>query len=216
MRHAVLGLALLLSACAPRAADPPAPTGFLGDYARLAPGARGELRWVDRGADLAGYAAIWIESVALWGAELAAVPAPPRQELTDRLYRALHDELIKDWILVDKPGPQVLRLRAALSAPRATDFALDTTTRTLPGLRRLAPLGHLTPELALLLSEAAAEVELADSLSGGTLVALLDEPLARHGPGRAVGRWGEVQAAFDLWAEALRFDLQDLRTGRRL
>ena len=98
----------------------PETSGFLRDYSQLTEDddTAAKLSYVNHQANWATYDAIWIESVSMWvNEETAQVESEDREALITFLYQALHDELSKDFRIADGPGPGVLQLRAALTAP---------------------------------------------------------------------------------------------------
>src|SRR5262245_64173747 len=78
----------------------PEPSGFLGDYSGLTAGTGGgaQLLYLAGDAKFAGYQALILDSVTLWGGEhLAKLPQADQQALADRMYRSMHQALAKDW-----------------------------------------------------------------------------------------------------------------------
>ena len=189
-------------------------SGFLGDYSQLRPGASGEaqLVFVAAGADFSAYDAIVIDSVAVWEADGSkAISEEDGKLLTAQLYQALQDELSKDYRIVDRAGPGVLRLRAALSEAKAAKVVRSTVTTIVPTARVLTTVAGVGGDVQALVGRARIEGELTDSVTGRRLMAAVD---ARSG-GKTLrggfGEWKDVRHSFDFWAERLRKRLSELR-----
>ncbi|MBW2423717.1 MAG: DUF3313 domain-containing protein [Deltaproteobacteria bacterium] len=118
----VLGTSLACSARSPRVHT----LGFLGDYAGLAPGHRGQasLIFIDEEADFAGYSALRIEPVIAW-AWPDGDPAEVTASLAQALDAALRLELGREFELVDEPRGGTLRLRTALASKGETHLVLE-------------------------------------------------------------------------------------------
>lgn len=187
-----------------------APSGFLGDYSMLAPGKEGEAQLVYRNpnVDFSRYRAVMIDAVTLWRGEadshLAKLSREDQQMLADRLYRALHTALAKDWTIVEKPGPDVLRVRAALTDAKGSNVPLDVVTTVIPQVRLLATAGGLGADTAATVGKVTAEAEVTDSLTGERLMAGVDERVGTRGLEGVTDKWSDVQMAFDDWGERIR------------
>jgi hypothetical protein len=118
----VLGASLACSARSPRVHT----LGFLGDYAGLAPGHRGQasLIFIDAEADFARYSALRIEPVVAW-AWPDGDPAEVTASLAQALDAALRRELSREFELVDEPRGGTLRLRTALASKGETHLVLE-------------------------------------------------------------------------------------------
>jgi hypothetical protein len=190
-----------------------APSGFLGDYSMLAPGKEGQaqLVYLNPKADFSRYRAVMIDSVTLWRGEgdshLSKLSREDQQMLADRLYHALHSALGKDWTLVEKPGPGVLRVRAALTDAKGSNVPLDVVATVIPQVRLLATVGGLSADTAVTVGKVTGEAEVTDSLTGERLLAGVDERVGTRGIGGVTSRWSDVQMAFDDWAERIRVRL---------
>ena len=191
-------------------------SGFLGDYSELKRNADypAALVYLKTGVPWSEYNAIQLDSVSLWGNdEMKRLDAGDRQRLTDALYSALSRELGKHFALIGRPGPNTVRLRAAVAVVHdAHAAALATVTTAGPHVRAV---GDLSAEVASAMGAATVEVELADSLGNERLAAVVDErtggDILAAKPGFAT--WDDVNAACDSWARkvawrTVRFGVQ--------
>jgi hypothetical protein len=191
-------------------------SGFLGDYSDLREGKGDEaqLVYIRPDVDWARYTAIQIESVTLWrDAKTDDVPPEDQQQLTDYLYKSLHEALSKDYQIVDQPGPNVMRLRAAITEAKGSRVVMDTVTSIVPQLRLLTTIGGMAAGSSVLVGKAGVEAELTDSISGARLMAGLDERQGTKAVRGGIKKWSDVKLAFDYWSERLQKRLAQL-SGR--
>lgn len=189
-------------------------SGFLRDYSDLKAGERGEaqLVYINPDVDWSKYNAVMIDSVTLWrDAETSDVPAAEQQQLTDHLYAAIHKQLSQDYEIVDKPGPGVLRVRAAITEAKGANVAANVVTGVVPQLRMASMVVGLGTNTAVLVGKASLEGEVTDSVSGERLLAAVDQRAGTKWPTTLFSKWGDVEKNFDFWANRLRERLAELR-----
>ena len=114
-----------------------AQTGFLGDYSRLEPGKsdQAQLVYLNPAAEFAGYTKIMIDPVEVRAAEKSKLAKLSEKEVAatvSYLDAAMRRELSKDYTIVDKPGPEVMRLRIALTEARGAKVILNTLSSVIP------------------------------------------------------------------------------------
>lgn len=216
----LLGLSLSLGACqTTRQARSVEPSGFLGDYSMLQEGAKGEalLVYIAPGVDWKSYDKVLLDSVTIWGSEDSSLKDAPKdqlQHLTDLFYKDVYDELAKDYKMVDQPGPGTLRIRLAITEAKGSMVVLDTITSVVPQLRIVTTLGQFALGNSLITGKAAAEVEVADSMTGRRLGAAVDRSYGAKALRGVWSKWDDVDRAFADWAERLRVRLASLREGK--
>jgi len=193
-------------------------SGFLGDYSNLRKGDKDEpqLIFIHPDVDWARYDAIHIESVTLWRNERTDdVPKEEQQFLADFLFHALHTQLSKDYKMVDEPGPNVLELRAAITEAKGSKAVMNTITSIVPALRTLTTIVGMSAGTSALVGKAGIEGEITDSMSGGRLMAALDQRQGTKAVRGGVKTWSDVKLASEFWAERLRERLATL-SGRSI
>ena len=102
----------------------PDESGFLRDYSQLTESedTAARLGYLNPRANWSRYDTIWIESVSMWAnSETSEVTPEDRQMLIDYFYKALDEELSKDFRIADGPGPGVLQFRAALTEAKGAN-----------------------------------------------------------------------------------------------
>ena len=107
-------------------------TGFLSDYARLrpAPGGEGMLCWRDASVDWKRYDKVLIERIQVYlkpGAKPNPIDPTDLKMLLDYFHGALVKAITPEAQIVNTAGPDVLRVRIAL-----TDLASTNTWRASP------------------------------------------------------------------------------------
>lgn len=207
--------AAALGACAQsqQARETEAASGFLGDaYPMLHEGSAGEALLVYRkdGVNWAGYRQAHLAPVTIWATDASAFqdfsPAD-RQALANRFYAVTYAELEKDYQMVGAPGPGVLEVQLALTDAQASNPALDTVSTVMPiGLAASTLTGVVTGKPSFV-GEAQAEGRVLDGASGELLAAAVDRRVGGKSIADSVDSWGDVEAAFQHWAQQLRYRL---------
>ena len=196
-------------------APPPDMSGFLDDYSLLREGGANDVHLIYRNpkADWRAYNAVMLEPVTLWRSgrrSLQPVPEEDLLRLVTDFQHAVRTHLEKDFRFVDQPGPGVMRIRLGITDARASDPVLDVLTAS-HGTGRPHPAGSgaLDPETRRFLESAVIEGEIRDSQTN----VLLAEGVDRRRREVPVSEtWGQVDQAFDFWAERMSAKLER-RTG---
>ena len=197
-------------------------SGFLGDYSQLRPGTGDEAKliYIDPSADFGRYSQIMIEPVQLWQSEdpdsaLGSLSKEDQQLLVDYLYTSLRDKLSKDYLLVDKPGEDVLRIRCAITEARKSKPVLDLVSNLTPfGLgitygKRIAFGTHTSVGLVT------GELEMLDGATGQRIAAAVDRRAGTKVLRGKFATWGDVKDAFDYWARRVQTRLAELRAHQQ-
>jgi hypothetical protein len=195
-------------------------SGFLDDYTMLKEGSWSQplLIYINPDANklCKKYTKVLLEPVSIWvksESSLEDVSEEDRQMLTDYLYDSLKEALAKDYEVVDRAGPGVLRVRSALTEAEGSWVVLDTVTSIVPMALGVSGLKLLTFGTASFVADASIELELEDSMSQMTLAAMVDRRAGGKGWSRKFNKWGKVEKAFDYWAEKVQLGLDKCRAG---
>ena len=204
-RLALALVALQLAGCAATRGrrGAPAESGFLGDYSQLAPAKQVQLGWVNPAAQWSRYAAVELDSVTIWaGSEAAALDPKERQMATDLLYRALHEELGRRFVVVDEPRADAVRIRAALTSAKGAKVAMRTVSSVVPQMLVLSTVTGLSADAATTVGSASVEIEAVDAVTGERLAAAVDSRAGTKNPfaARTDQKWGDVEEASRFWA----------------
>lgn len=193
----LLIVVLLLGGCAASSMNEFEPSGFLVDYSQLTHGGEGRaaLTYVDPGVDFKKYDSLMFDRVSVWlspEAENRDIDPVVFKEMSDYFLNALVDAVKDRYSVVDQPGPNVLRVRAAITDVEPSD-----------------PIAKALSVDNIGTGGAEAEFELLDSMSSERLAAAVD---SRRG-GKPASRdvWEDTKDAFDQWARRFRERLDDAR-----
>jgi hypothetical protein len=187
--------------------SPPPRSGFLPAELPLVadPECASRLWWEADGVDWSRYKRVMIDevTVSLHGEALARTKttAEERRTLASNFRQIVVKELGGSYPVVAEAGPDVLRIRAALTDVAPTDRLTNAATLAAVGVP--FDLGGASVEAAFL-----------DSRSGQLLAAVVDRksgnPLKTLD---GLTRWDHAKTAFTLWAKELR-DALDQSHGK--
>lgn len=218
----VLVAGLLLAGCSQTAAPepsviqratgetpaPPPPTGFLGnDYSLLTPPAEGSdqkamLRYVNPSANWGSYNKIMIAPVTFWANDDSKVSAADQQALCDYAYNVFVKDLGKNFVIVDQPGPGVLKLSAALTDATSAVPVLRSVSVVVPQARALSLIKMAATGTYAFVGSAQGALKLNDSTSGQLLAAAVDKRVGGTSVTNVVVfQWGDAEHAIDYWAD---------------
>jgi hypothetical protein len=186
---------------------PPPPTGFLGsDYSLLTPPAAGTdqkamLRYVNPSVNWGSYNKIMIAPVTFWAADDSKVSAADQQALCDYAYAVFVKELGKNFIVVNQPGPGVLKLSLALTDATSAVPVLRSISVVVPQARLLSAIKMAATGTYAFVGSAQGALKLNDSQSGELLAAAVDKRVGGTSIKNVdVFQWGDAENAIDYWA----------------
>lgn len=211
----VIAAGIALAACAAGQAGKAKPSGFLGDYSRLGKGGEGQalLVYVDPNARFSSYRKMIIDPVTIWrNADTKDIAPNEAQDLIDDLDDVLRMTLDDDYQLVKEPGPDVLRLRVAITEAEGSWRVIDGRLgdELDPDLRAVTPK-EPSEETKSFVGKAGVEAEILDSASGTRLAAAIDRRVGARTLKPEKNAWSDVEHAFRYWADRLRDRLAELR-----
>lgn len=190
-------------------------SGFLGDYSQFEEGGGNEalLYNINPNVDWASYSEIMLDPVTVWKDEQTKDVAPEDlQKLADFLYAKLFEELSKDYTMVDQPGPGVMRAAIAITEAEASAPVMDTITSFIPHFRLLTGAkGLMVGGKPGFVGSASLEGKLTDSVSGTSLLEVLDRRAGTKNISGVTSQWNDVERAYIFWAEKLRWRLCERR-----
>jgi len=196
-------------------------SGFLTNYSQLKDqgGDTAALSYIDPSVDFREYNKIMIDPIRAYAkdpeSKMAKLPKEQQQVLLNYFDAALREELKDDYILVNQPGPGVLRLRIAITEAQGSKVVLDTISTVLPiGLVASAGKALITGK-HLNVGEIGAEVEGIDSMTGKRVFAAVDARVGRKITFRfdKWSKWHTAKSAMDYWAERMEERLSEMRAS---
>jgi hypothetical protein len=202
----------LLAGC--KSAPEQSQAGFLGDYSQLkpAPDREGVMLYVDQGFDFRPYNKLMFDPVQVLVTPTPdQPPVPPEvvQRIGLQFQQSLAQNLAPAYQIVDQPGPDVLRVRAAITGlesakppPGAVDFL---PVKALFNVSREATVGG--PRVAEMKAELEVLAPGNKRVAAATVSRRGDETLPQGGE----ITWDSLTPITDYWARNFRSRLDQLR-----
>jgi len=182
-------------------------SGFLGDYSKLQAGPEGGIdqRYIKEGVDFKKYNKIMLDQVRFYFKNDAAdkgIDADEMKELSDTFNRAVIDALGSAYPLVAKPGPNVMRIRVAITDMELPNRALNTITTVVPVGLAISTIKSGITGKGTFVGEISMEFEVLDSTTNEVLA----EGVDRRSGGKidSMSKFGTADEAFKFWAQRLR------------
>ncbi len=211
----VMGIAFFV---ATSFAAEPKYSGFLGDnYKNLQPGPEGgaKMRWLKPGVDFTKYNKLMVDSVIFYIAddsEDKGINAEEMKELTDAFNQEIVNALKDKYPIVAEPGPDVARLKIAITGVKKSKPVVSTITSIIPvgigiSLIKKGVSGSYTGS-----GGTQAEFMALDSMTNEVIVAAVDERSA--GYTERFTSLGAAKDAFKTWAEKIRKFMDDTRGAK--
>ena len=192
---------------------------FLGNYAKdLQPGPKGGVkeRWLKPGVDFAKYNKVILEHVVFFfdeSSESKAIDTSELDDLAKKCDLSLVKALEESYPIVTEPGPDVVRLRFAITDLKPSKPAagvVSTVTMVTPAglgvnLLKKGVAGTWT-------GSGATKVEFlaVDSMTDEVIAAAKDERSA--GLTERYTKFGSVEEAFKYWGERLKKFMDEARS----
>ena len=211
-------LALLIGCASTKQARSMEQAGFLGDLAPLMQkGKEGEALLVYKSPRVAliprgTYKKMLLEPVTMWGPPAAEHNTAPQKEIqavADMLYSLMYQSLSKDYEMVSAPGPNILRIQAAITRADQSYVVLRAVS-TIPAPMNVLALGSLLKDLGTgkppFVGEASIEGKISDAATGEILGASADRRVGkRHLDSHSFDSWDDVHQTLAFWAEQVRY-----------
>lgn len=198
-------------------------SGFLGDiYPKLRKGKEGEALLVYKpdkidSARFARYTKILLDPVTIWRGEESrekGVPQEDIQVLADHFYSLLYLTFEQDYEMVQKPGPNTLRIQVAITKLEESMVVLDVVSTVVPQARALSTLKGLATGKPAFVGEASVEAKVSDAQSGRILAAVVDRRVGKKKlEAEVFDTWGDVNEILEYWSKQARFRLCEARGG---
>jgi len=218
MHAAVLSvLALAVAGCSSTKEGNPKDikfSGFLGDYSQLKPGGPGKAAfayWAP-GLSIVKFTKVMVDPPEAWVSDeqRKKISEENLSYLLTSLDTAMRDSLGAKWELVDRPGPDVLRIRLAIANATSATGALTPFTRIVPfGLITSLGVNEATGSY-LNVGAVNGEMEVVDGGTGKRLAAFVDRREGTGSMGSAFSDWGDVVDACHYWSDRLANRLVEL------
>ncbi len=185
-------------------------SGFLKDYSGLQKGPEGgpDLVYKKPGVDFSKYKKVMVEPVVFYlkkDAEAKGIQPKVMAELEDAFEKEIVKELNGAYPMVDKPGPDVLRIRIAITDVEPSNPALGTVGAVMPAGMAINLISNVTTGSSVNVGSASMEAEFLDSETGEVVGKVVDHiEGSTYDTATLKGKWGHTKKAFQQWAKMLR------------
>lgn len=192
-------------------------SGFLDNYADLKEGRKGGVNKVyfKEGVDFKKYNKIMLDHVVFFfsaDSKYKGVHPDRLQKLADAFHIAAAETLEGSYPLVDKPGPDVMRIRIAITDVVPSKPGLNLIVTAMPGGFGVKALKKATTGSHSFIGNTAMEAEILDSLTNTQIALAMD---SRGKGDKIIGltegltKWGDVKDVFKFWAKRLKIWLDE-------
>ncbi len=194
-------------------------SGFLLDYSQLKPGKGDQalLAYKNPQAAWGMYTKVIVDPVEIYmtpGADLRSDAKEERTALATYFTASLREELKKNhFTIVSQPGPDVLRIRTALTDGDQSEVLLDTVSTVMPIGLAVSTLKRVAVGSDTSVGFAQAEAEVLDSRSSTRLAAAVDKRYGTKALRAKFGSWNHAKEAMDHWSEQMAERLVEWGAG---
>lgn len=211
---AVTAAVIALAGCAGGGSTDMHQSGFLSDYSKLSAveGTSGTYRYIDRSVNLRPYTKVLVEPaqvILVPGSDASQVSPDAMKRLGEAVRMEFVGALLSGYQVVNQPGPDVIRVRLAVTGIQpvkpdlgATDFipikAVFNVARDASGY---------APQVA----ELSAEVEVLDPAGRVVGQAVSTRKADKTLPQGEKITWKDLQAIVAVWGKSFRQNLDMLR-----
>jgi len=177
-------------------------SGFLVDYSQLKPGPKGGIARVYRrdGVDYKKYSKIMMDHVVFYFKDDAAdkgIDPLEMAELSHKFHKEVQAALRGSYPLVEEPGPDVMRVRVAITN-------LELPKRSLKSI--MTGKGPGVGEISM-------EFESLDSVTGQRIAAGVDQRTGTRL--ESLRRFSTAEDAFKFWAQRLRLRMDEVQGKKK-
>jgi hypothetical protein len=184
-------------------------SGLLGDYSHFHPDPVKPSTLIYRSDkhNLGEYEKLIFDPILVFfspQAEYKGIQPDELKKLTDYFRTAIVKAIQDVYPITDKPGPGVLRLRAAITDLAPTKPVLATVTTISPFALVTTGIVEHFKGAPPFYAQVQIEAELIDSQTGERVVGYVSRKAGQKDPVKAVSKWKDVEGAFDYWANDLK------------
>jgi len=198
--------AMLLAGCA--TTNTATQSAFLGEYSKnLKPGSgegQPKMIWIAQGVDFSKYNKVMVDYVIFSFAddsEYKGIDANTMKEIADAASLVLVTRIQQDFPVVSQPGPDVLRVRTAITDLKQSKPVLSSVTSVIPVGMAISLVKKGATDSWSGSGATTAEMMVLDSMTNQVIGAGVDERAA--GFTERFTRWGSTTDAFEFWADRL-------------
>ena len=203
----MIGIFGTLMGCA---TQPKATSGFLGEYPVFEAGVKGvDKRYLKKGVDFRKYNKVMLDEVVFYlkdDAEDKRIQPSEIEALSEEFYLAFLEELGDIYPLTETVGPDVMRLRIAITDLEPSSPVSGTVSTVVPIGLGVSILKKAATGEYLGIGSATMEGEVLDSTTNERIAAVIDQ---KPGGKLDIGEMSPAKSAFQFWAKRLRAFLDE-------
>ena len=210
---------LFLSGCASTpsgagASGPDTYSGFISDYSKIRPveGREGVQRHIDRSANLKSYNKLYIDPVQIFVSAdntYKGVQPDAMMRVTGAFYKAFVDSVTPAYQVVNAPGPDVLRVRLAITGVQPVSPPLGVTD-FIP-IKAIYNAGRAAAGEAPRMAELSAEIEVLDGQNRQVAAAVVTRKSDSTLSQADRITWSDLSPIVYAWAKQFRQSLDEVR-----
>lgn len=196
-------------------------SGFLGSptvYDQLRPGPEGgaKLRWLKPGTDFKKYDKFMVDSVVFYLSDKAdskGIEPQEMKEMADEFNKALVTAFKDKYPIVTEPGPDVARIRFAITNVKPSKPGVSAVTSVVPiglgiSLIKKGATGGWTGS-----GETGSEVMVLDTMTNEVIAMAVDQQTAAFES--RFSKYGSASDAFKFWSERVVAFIDDAKGIKR-
>ncbi|HNJ77261.1 MAG: DUF3313 domain-containing protein [Rhodocyclaceae bacterium] len=190
-------------------------SGFLSDYSKLRPvdGVDGTYRYIDTTANLRAYTKVMIDPVQVFltpNPDYKGMQPDAMKRMTDAFRMEFVGALASGYQVVNQPGPDVLRVRIAITGVQPTSPALGVTD-FIP-IKALFNVARDASGNAPQVAEMSAEVEVLNPAGRVVGAAVSTRKADKTLPQGESITWADLQSIAASWGKGMRQNLDRMRS----
>jgi hypothetical protein len=185
---------------------------FLPDYSILKEDQDDDalLSYWKKGTDWSHYKKIIVDPVLIRKTQDSGLNDRPQIEssrLKELFEYQVREALRRDFKLVNKPGPDTLRVQLAITDAETSTLLLDQLTTLYPSARASSLLKRLAFGTESFVGKASVERKVTDSTTGEVLMASADCRAGGKTLAGSFNEWDDAEQAYVYWAQQLSYQL---------
>lgn len=191
-------------------------SGFLTTYPKFEPGPEGGAKevYLKEGVNFKKYNKVMMEKVVFYlshDAEYKGIDPDDLKKLADAFHEAVTEALGSAYPLVDTLGPDVMRIRLAITNMEPSKPGLNLVVTAMPGGFGVKALKQVATGSHSFIGDTSMEAEILDSLTNERIAAVIDsrEKGDKFRVTEGLTRWGDVKDVFKFWAKRIRMWLDE-------
>ncbi len=182
-------------------------SGFLDNYPEFQPGPKGgaDSVYMKEGVDFSVYNKIMMDHVVFYFRDDSTdkeIHPEELSELSEIFHKAVVESLGNAYPLVNEPGPDVMRLRVAITDVVANKPGMGAVSTVMPVGLAVSIIKKGVTGTHTGVGRASMEVEILNSTDNERIGAAID--MRPGGKIEGFTKWGAVEGAFKFWAKRLR------------